>query len=397
MANPTHVTVIGAGPGGYPAAFLAADLGMQVTLVDEEKNPGGVCVYRGCIPSKALLHVAKVLDEARHASQFGVEFAAPRVNLDKLRAFKDGVVSKMTSGTGVLTRSRKIRYVQGRATIVDPKTISVALTGGGEETITFDVGIIATGSRPATLPNLSISADRVLDSTTALDLKSVPKSLLVIGGGYIGLELGSVYAALGSKVSVVEMLPGLLLGADRDLVKILAERIGKICETVMLETKVAKMTDDPKGGVKVNFEHADGTTSEKVYEKVLVSIGRRPNGQVPGIEKTKVVVDAEGLHPGRRAAADGRADALRHRRRRRRADAGAQGDLRGQDRRRGDRRPQGGLRAAGDSRRRVHRSRARLVRPDGGRRPSGTTSRTRSPSSRGAPPAAPRRSAGPTG
>ena len=174
MANPIHVTVIGAGPGGYPAAFLAADLGMQVTLVDEEKNPGGVCVYRGCIPSKALLHVAKVLDEARHAAQFGVEFAAPRVDLDKLRAFKDGVVSKMTSGTGVLTRSRKIRYVQGRATIVDPKTVSVALTGGGEETITFDVGILATGSRPATLPNLSISADRLLDSTSALELKSVP-------------------------------------------------------------------------------------------------------------------------------------------------------------------------------------------------------------------------------
>ena len=304
MSTPIHVTVIGAGPGGYPAAFLAADLGMQVTLVDEEKNPGGVCVYRGCIPSKALLHVAKVLDEARHASQFGVEFAAPRVNLDKLRAFKDGVVSKMTSGTGVLTRSRKIRYVQGRATIVDPQTISVALTGGGEETITFDIGIIATGSRPATLPNLSISADRVLDSTTALDLKSVPKSLLVIGGGYIGLELGSVYAALGSKVSVVEMLPGLLPGADRDLVKILAERIGQICETVMLETKVAKMADDPKG-VKVNFEHADGTKSEKVYEKVLVSIGRRPNGQVPGIEKTKVVVDPKGfiqVDPQRRTA-----------------------------------------------------------------------------------------------
>jgi dihydrolipoamide dehydrogenase len=295
MANPTHVTVIGAGPGGYPAAFLAADLGMQVTLVDEEKNPGGVCVYRGCIPSKALLHVAKLLDEARHASQFGVEFAAPRVNLDKLRAFKDGVVAKMTGGTGVLTRSRKIRYVQGRATITSPTSISVALSAGGEEQITFDVGILATGSRPATLPNLTISADRVLDSTTALELKSVPKSLLVIGGGYIGLELGSVYAALGTKVSVVEMLPGLLPGADRDLVKILADRIGQICENVMLETKVARMADDPSGGVKVHFEHGDGTTSEKVYEKVLVSIGRRPNGQVPGIDKTKVVVDQKGF------------------------------------------------------------------------------------------------------
>ena len=294
MATPTHVSVIGAGPGGYPAAFLAADLGMQVTLVDEEKNPGGVCVYRGCIPSKALLHVAKLLDEAKHASQFGVEFAEPRVNLDRLRALQGRRRREDDRRHRRAVALRKIRYVQGRATIVDPQTMSVALTGGGEETITFDVGILATGSRPVTLPNLSISADRVLDSTTALDLESVPKSLLVVGGGYIGLELGSVYAALGSKVSVVEMMPGLLPGADRDLVKILAERIGKICETVMLETKVASMNEDPKG-VTVNFEHADGTKSEKVYEKVLVSIGRRPNGQVPGIEKTQVEVDTKGF------------------------------------------------------------------------------------------------------
>jgi dihydrolipoamide dehydrogenase len=289
-----QLVVVGAGPGGYAAAFLAADLGLSVALIDPEVNPGGVCVYRGCIPSKALLHVAKVLDEAKHASQFGVDFAPPTVNVDKLRAFKDGVVAKMTSGTGILARSRKIRYVQGRATITGPTSVSVALTGGGEEQITFDVGILATGSRPATLPNLSISPDRVLDSTSALELKSVPKSLLVVGGGYIGLELGSVYAALGTKVSVVEMLPGLLPGADRDLVKILADRINQICETVMLGTKVAKMADDPNG-VKVNFEHGDGTTSEKVYEKVLVSIGRRPNGQVPGIDKTKVVVDQKGF------------------------------------------------------------------------------------------------------
>src|SRR6476659_7953270 len=171
MANSNvKVAIIGGGPGGYAAAFLAADLGMQVTLVDEEKNPGGVCVYRGCIPSKALLHVAKVLDEAKHASQFGVEVAAPKVDVDKLRAFKDGVVAKMTGGTGVLARSRKIRYVQGRATITSPTSVSVALTAGGEEQISFDVGILATGSRPATLPNLSISADRLLDSTSALEL-----------------------------------------------------------------------------------------------------------------------------------------------------------------------------------------------------------------------------------
>ncbi len=294
MANPTHVAIIGAGPGGYPAAFLAADLGMQVTLIDEEKNPGGVCVYRGCIPSKALLHVAKVMDEARHAASFGVTFAPPQVDLDKVRGFKDGVVAKMTGGTGLLVKSRKIRYLHGRATIADPHSVSVALKAGGEEKVTFDVGIIATGSRPATLPNLSLSPGRLLDSTSALDLPDVPRSLLVVGGGYIGLELGSVYAALGSKVSVVEMLPGLLPGADRDLVKVLADRITTICESVMLSTKVARMTEEP-AGVRVVFEGGDGKTSEQVFEKVLVSIGRRPNGNVPGLDRTKVQVDPKGF------------------------------------------------------------------------------------------------------
>jgi dihydrolipoamide dehydrogenase len=294
MANPTHVAIIGAGPGGYPAAFLAADLGMQVTLIDEEKNPGGVCVYRGCIPSKALLHVAKVMDEAKHADLFGVTFAKPDVNLDNLRGFKDGVVAKMTGGTGLLVKSRKIRYLQGRATIVDPHTFSVALQGGGEEQVTFDAGILATGSRPATLPGVTLGPDRLLDSTSALDLPNVPASLLVVGGGYIGLELGSVYAALGTKVSVVEMLPGLLPGADRDLVKVLAARIETICESVMLSTKVARMAEVP-GGVQVTFEASDGKTSEKTYEKVLVSIGRKPNGSVPGLERTKVEVDRKGF------------------------------------------------------------------------------------------------------
>jgi dihydrolipoamide dehydrogenase len=304
MANPTHVCVIGAGPGGYPAAFLAADLGMQVTLIDGEKNPGGVCVYRGCIPSKALLHVAKLLDEAKHASAFGVDFADPRVDLDRLRAFKDGVVAKMTGGTGQLVKLRKIRYLQGRATIVDPHTVTVALNGGGEERVTFDVGILATGSRPVALPNLTISPERLLDSTTALDLANVPKSLLVVGGGYIGLELGSVYAALGSKVSVVEMMPGLLPGADRDLVKVLASKIEKSFEAVMLSTKVAGMKEEADG-VRVMFETADGKTSETVFAKVLVSIGRRPNGNVPGLDRTRVEVDKKGfivVDPQRRTA-----------------------------------------------------------------------------------------------
>jgi dihydrolipoamide dehydrogenase len=289
-----HLAVIGAGPGGYPAAFLAADLGMQVTLIDEEVNPGGVCVYRGCIPSKALLHVAKVIDEAKHAADWGVTFSRPKIDVDKVRAFKDGVVGKMTGGTGQLVKLRKIRYLQGRATFVDANTVSVALKSGGEDRVRFDTGIIATGSRPATLPGVTLPPELLLDSTTGLELKNVPASLLVVGGGYIGLELGSVYAALGSRVSVVELLPGLLPGADRDLVKVLAQRIEAICDAVMLGTKVVRLQES-KGGVRVTFEAKGGDVKEQTYEKVLVAIGRKPNGQVPGLEKTGVELDEKGF------------------------------------------------------------------------------------------------------
>lgn len=203
MATSTQLVVIGAGPGGYAAAFFAADLGMQVTLVDPEANPGGVCLYRGCIPSKALLHVAKVMSEAKHAPAWGVTFGEPTIDLDKLRAYKDGVVAKMTGGLGQLQKSRKINYIQGKATFVDNRTLSIDLVKGGQETLSFQHAIIATGSRPTTVPSLSITSDRLMDSTSALELKDIPKTLLVVGGGYIGLELGSVYAALGDRKSVV--------------------------------------------------------------------------------------------------------------------------------------------------------------------------------------------------
>ena len=205
MAQQIKLTVLGAGPGGYAAAFYAADLGMQVTLVDEEKNPGGVCLYRGCIPSKALLHVAKVMDEARHASKWGVAFGEPTVDVDKLRAFKNSVVEKLTSGTGQVGKLRKINYIQGRASIVDPKTLSVKKADGGTDTVSVDYIVLALGSLPTKIPSLSIDSPRVIDSTGALELPEIPKSMLVIGGGYIGLELGSVYATLGTRVSVVEM------------------------------------------------------------------------------------------------------------------------------------------------------------------------------------------------
>ena len=289
----TRIAVIGAGPGGYAAAFYAADLGMQVTLIDPEKNPGGVCLYRGCIPSKALLHVAKVLDEGKHATNWGVDFGAPKIDIDKLRAYKNGVVEKLTSGTGQVAKFRKVNYLQGWASIVDPKTITVAKIGGGEETVSVDYMILALGSLPTKIPSLSVDSPRVIDSTGALDLPEIPKSMLVIGGGYIGLELGSVYAALGTKVSVVEMTPGLLPGADRDLVKFLAQRVEKTFEKVMVSTKVTSLKAGPKS-VTVSFE-GEGAPKEATYDYVFVAIGRRPNAKIDGLDKTSVKVDAKGF------------------------------------------------------------------------------------------------------
>jgi len=229
-----QLVVIGAGPGGYAAAFYAADMGLTVALVDPELNPGGVCLYRGCIPSKALLHVAQLIGESKHASAWGVSFPEPKIDLDKLRTFKNNVVQKMVGGLGQLSKARKINYIQGRASFVDAKSLSIELVKGGTDTLTFDHAIIATGSRPVAVPNVSIESPRVMDSTGALDLPDIPKSLLVVGGGYIGLELGSVYAALGTKVTVVEMTGGLLPGADRDLANILTKRLETTLHKILL-------------------------------------------------------------------------------------------------------------------------------------------------------------------
>jgi dihydrolipoamide dehydrogenase len=266
---------------------------MKVTLIDLEKNPGGVCLYRGCIPSKALLHVAAVINESRHSATWGVEFGEPKIDVNKLRSFKEGVVAKLTGGLGMMTKQRKITYLQGRASFVDSNTLRVEKSGGGEESLRFDRILIATGSRPATIPALSIASRRVMDSTGALSLEEVPKSLLVVGGGYIGLEMGTVYAALGSKVSVVEMLDGLLPGADRDLVLPLHKRLEKSFESIMLKTSVASLKEE-SGGIRVTFT-GEAKEKEKVYERVLVSVGRRPNSQIPGLDKTKVVVGPKGF------------------------------------------------------------------------------------------------------
>ena len=236
-----HIAVVGGGPGGYAAAFLAADLGLKVTLIDPEANPGGVCLYRGCIPSKALLHVAKLIDESRHAKNWGIEYADPKIDLSRLRSWKEGVVQKLTVGLGILSKQRKVEYIQGRAAFENSNTLRISKAGGGEESRTFDRIILATGSRPAIIPAFKLDTPRVMDSASALDLNEVPGTLLVVGGGYIGLELGTVYAALGAKVSVVEMLSGLLPGADRDLVLPLHKRIEKSFAAILLNTTVAAM------------------------------------------------------------------------------------------------------------------------------------------------------------
>jgi dihydrolipoamide dehydrogenase len=297
MAEPNtnqKIAVIGGGPGGYAAAFLAADLGLNVTLIDPELNPGGVCLYRGCIPSKALLHIAKLIDEAKHSTNWGVTYDAPKIDIDRLRGFKEGVVKKLTGGLGQLSKQRKVTYIQGKASLVDSCTVRIEKTAGGEETLHFDKLILATGSRPAMIPAFDIGSPRVMDSTGALNLPDIPKRLLVVGGGYIGLELGSVYAAVSSKVSVVEMTPGLLPGADRDLVAPLHKRLSGIFESIMLSTTVTAM-QDTGSAVKVTFKTQDGKTDEQTYDRVLVSVGRKPNSQIPGLEKTRVKVNEKGF------------------------------------------------------------------------------------------------------
>src|SRR5882724_8815644 len=289
-----HIAVVGGGPGGYAAAFLAADLGLKVTLIDPEANPGGVCLYRGCIPSKALLHVAKLIDESRHAKNWGIDYADPKIDLARLRSWKEGVVTKLTGGLGLLSKQRKVEYIQGRAAFENSNTLRVSKAGGADESLTFDRIILATGSRPAIIPSLKLDTPRVMDSTSALDLSEVPGTLLVIGGGYIGLELGTVYAALGSKVSVVEMLPGLLPGADRDLVLPLHKRVEKLFDSILLNTTVVAMKEE-SNGIRVTFGGSEVKESEGVFEGVLVSVGRKPNSEIAGLEKTQVKVGPGGF------------------------------------------------------------------------------------------------------
>jgi dihydrolipoamide dehydrogenase len=292
---PTHKTqllVIGGGPGGYAAAFRAADLGMSVTIVDDDDRLGGTCLIRGCIPSKALLHLAAVISETRESAPHGLKFGPPEIDLDAVRAFKDGVVDKLTGGLDGLARQRKVKHVKGRASFGSSQR---AIISGNTEidSIEYDYAIVATGSRPASIPMFEIDSDRVLDSTSALELKDIPESLLVVGGGYIGLELGLVYAELGSKVTVVEMTDGLLPGADRDLVAPLQKRLTGLFDNILLKTAVRKV-ESGKDGVTVTMDGDKGLVEQK-FDKILVSIGRRPNSEGLGLDNTSVVLGERGF------------------------------------------------------------------------------------------------------
>ncbi|MBX6350683.1 MAG: dihydrolipoyl dehydrogenase [Clostridia bacterium] len=296
MANEerTQVAVLGGGPGGYAAAFAAADRGLSVTIVDEDERLGGVCLQRGCIPSKALLHVAALIREAQEASRHGVSFGEPKIDVDRLRAFKEEVVGRMTSGLAVLARTRKVRVVTGRGRLLDAHALQVTPKEGEPFRLAFDYCVVATGSRPARVPGLELESPRVWDSTAALELREVPKRLLVVGGGYIGAELATVYAALGSQVTLVELTEGLLPGVDRDLVRPLAARLSRFLAAMHFETRVVEMKETKKG-VRVRLQGKDVKEPEAEFEAVLVAVGRTPNSQDIGLETTRAKVDAKGF------------------------------------------------------------------------------------------------------
>lgn len=318
MPQHAEIVVIGAGPGGYPAAFAAADHGKKVVLINEEKEPGGVCLQRGCIPSKALLHVAKLIHEAADAAEHGLSFGKPKIDLDKLRAFKNGVIGQLTGGINGLCKARGVTLVNARATFANSNTLNLAKPDGSTEQLTFDKAVIATGSQPAMPPIFAIGDPRVMDSTGALALEDIPKKLLVIGGGYIGLEMGCVYAALGSEVTVVEALPTILAAADRDLVRPLQKRLETQFKAIHVNTKVLKLeaksisTIAPvqlgSTGAKPQVAHheqnaivatlerdGDSSVVQESFDRVLVAVGRRPNSRNLGLENTKVEVDEKGF------------------------------------------------------------------------------------------------------
>jgi dihydrolipoyl dehydrogenase len=292
--NTTQLAIIGGGPAGYAAAFLAADLGLQVTLVDPETNPGGACLYRGCIPSKALLHVARLIGEAKAAQAWGIHFGTPRVDIEQLRTWKEGVVGKLTGGLGQLVKQRKVRHIRGTAAFRDSGTLTVVDPQGVQSVLGFEHAIIATGSRPMLIPGFDIGPEHLWTSRQALELSTVPQRLLVIGGGYIGLELGTVYAALGARVTVAEMTPNLLPGVDQDLVRFLRKGLDGLFEKILLQT-VAQAPEVRSDGVQVELQNEKQERVIRMFDKILVAVGRRPFTDGLELENTGVQLDDHGF------------------------------------------------------------------------------------------------------
>lgn len=290
------VLVLGAGPGGYTAAFRAADLGKKVVLVERYSTLGGVCLNVGCIPSKALLHVAKVINEAEEMSQHGVDFGKPKLDIDKIRQFKDGVINKLTGGLSVLAKQRKVQVVVGHGEFTSPHTLLVTGVANSTKTIRFTNAIIAAGSETFKLPGIPFDDPRVIDSTGALDLENIPDKMLVIGGGIIGLEMAEVYSSLGSKITIVEFADGLIPGADRDVVKVLENRIKKRYTAIYTKTKCASV-EAKKSGLSVKFEGPTAPAEVQKFDKILVAAGRRPNGNKIGADKAGVAVSDNGFIP----------------------------------------------------------------------------------------------------
>ncbi len=292
MAQKREIVVLGAGPAGYAAAFMAADKGKKVTIVDPEENPGGVCLYRGCIPTKALLHAVKTVHEARLAGEWGIAFEDPKIDLEALRSWKEQVVGKLTRGTGQLAKRRKIEHIRGRGRFSDPHRLVVD-TPDGEKRVEAETIIVATGSRAQTLPMMP-DDERVWSAERSLDLPFVPDRMLVVGGGYIGLEMSYTYLGLGSEVDLVEMTEGLMPGADRDLVKVFEKANADQYRRIMLETLVDSV-DSGKDGLKVSFKGKAAPPEAQTYDAILVATGRKPNLEAIGIEETGIELTDSGF------------------------------------------------------------------------------------------------------
>jgi dihydrolipoamide dehydrogenase len=288
----TEIVVLGAGPGGYAAAFYAADKGKKVILIEQDKKLGGVCLNRGCIPSKALLHATKLIHDTEVSSARGIQFSKPKIELDKLRAWKNGIIEKLSQGIFATGQRRSVEIIQGRGYFEDSDTLRVE-TSAGQKFFKYDKAIIAVGSRPALPKAFDLGNPRVMTSTEALELEDIPQNLLIVGGGYIGMELGTVYAALGSKITVVEAMGSILAGADQDLARYVVKYAEKNFKEVRLNTKVSKMATSGKQ-IKVNMEF-DGKKVEELYDRVLVSVGRASNTEDLGLKNTKVQTDEKGF------------------------------------------------------------------------------------------------------